>query len=129
MKRITLLTLICAALSVQTASAQGSAKEMEREVKISGNYYYGDGTAKTEEAALELAAEELKLMIAEDVMQQEDGVDIDFQGFEENIGTLVIPLQGRVRAITFVQKKEVRLDRATGKKLMVRSEEHPSELQ
>lgn len=101
------------------AQQQGDRK-FEREIKISGNYYYGDGLAPTEDEAATLAIEELKMMITESVLESNSSItEVNFQGFEDNIGTITIPLEGRYRVISFLLKKEVQFNPSGEKRLMV----------
>lgn len=115
-----IVLLICLVSTVNLNAQNSDPKKLEREIKISGNFYYGDGSDKSEEDAKKLALEELKLMISEDVRESNSDVTtIDFQGFETNIGTITIPMEGRVRVIAFLQKKEVKVNPAGEKRLMV----------
>lgn len=121
MKRIILYSIINLWLACSFIYAQqNESRTMEREIKISGNYYYGDGAATTEDEAARLAVEELKMMISENAMEQDNNISmVDFKGFDENIGSITIPLEGRVRVIAFLLKKEVDLKVNGNRQLMV----------
>ncbi|MFI3262357.1 MAG: hypothetical protein R3Y26_05565 [Rikenellaceae bacterium] len=115
-----LLPFMMLLIGCETFAQSLSQKAQERDVKISGNYYYGDGISDTENNAIKLALDDLKIMISEDMKEQNRDVSvIDFKGFEQDIGTIVMPVQNRVRVIAFVLKKEIKVESSGIKRLMV----------
>lgn len=104
-----------------TLSAQDSTgKVSEKDIKVTGNYYYGDGSSDDEQEAQEIAIEELKMMISESIRMENPDIDyINFSGFDNSIGTVSINLDNYVRVIAFVLKKEVSVKSSGLKTLMV----------
>lgn len=122
MKRIItfLIILLSGASNLLHAQDSGS-KTLERNIKVSGNYFYGDGVSSSASEAEELAMSELKIMISEYVREENPDVpSIDFSGFEDNIGTVSIALDvDYVRVIAFVLKSEISLQQKDLKTMMV----------
>ncbi len=118
---IRILLILISLLVGYDSYAQGTTqKTQERDVKISGNYYYGDGISESEKDATQLALDDLKLMISEDLKEKNQEVsDVDFNGFEQSIGTITIPVQNRIRIIAFILKKEIKVEANGTKRLMV----------
>ncbi|MFI3292098.1 MAG: hypothetical protein SNG27_01645 [Rikenellaceae bacterium] len=120
-KRIitTLVVLLCCC--VNTISAQNSsAKSMERDIKVSGNYYYGDGNSADPDEARSMAIEELKIMITESVrMDNPDVTTVNFSGFDNSLGIVSIDLEGYTRVIAFILKSEISVEDKGLKSLMV----------
>lgn len=118
-KRYLTITIILLVTNVMLFSQEESRKQ-ERDIKISGNYYYGDGMDVTESEACKMAYNEMKMMISEELMEENPEItSVDFKGFEDNIGTITIPLEGRIRVIAFLLKKEMQINSLENKKLMV----------
>ncbi|MFR9546057.1 MAG: hypothetical protein SNJ29_10830 [Rikenellaceae bacterium] len=117
----TILIAVVLCCCIDNLSAQDNqAKSKERDVKVSGNYYYGDGSSNNEVEAKNMAIEELKMMISESVrVTNPDIATINFSGFDNSIGTLSIDLDGYVRVIAFVLKKDVILENQGAKILTV----------
>lgn len=118
---IRILLILISLLVGYDSYAQGTTqKTQERDVKISGNYYYGDGISESEKDATQLALDDLKLMISEDLKEKNQDVSsVDFKGFEQSIGTIAIPVQNRIRVIAFILKKEIKVEANGTKRLMV----------
>lgn len=116
----TLLSFMILFIGQETYAQVSTEKAQERDVKISGNYYYGDGISDKEKDAKLLALDELKLMISEDLKVNNQNISsIGFDGFEQNIGTIVMPIQNRFRVIAFILKNEIKVESNGPKKLMV----------
>ncbi|MFI3282151.1 MAG: hypothetical protein SNG10_01310 [Rikenellaceae bacterium] len=115
---ITLALLLCCC--VYNLSAQDNSKSLEREVKISGNYYYGDGSSSDESEALQMAIEELKIMISEDLRLENPEVStVSFNGFDDSIGTISIDLDSYVRVISFSLRSDISYEIQGGKSMIV----------
>ncbi len=101
-------------------SVKGQGKAQEKDIKVSGNYYYGEAISSSFEEAYEIAVKDLKLMISEKTMQERTTVsEVDFKGFENDIATVSIELEGRVKVIAFINKKEVVFDPISEKKVFI----------
>ncbi len=84
-------------------------KATERDVKTSGDYYYGEGSDKVEEQALSIALDDLKLMFLEARMSSSDSkfLQVDFQGLERAVSTITFEalVTGRVKVLAYITKE------------------------
>ncbi len=84
-------------------------RNLQREIKTSGNYCYGDGLSETYEEAEDFAWKELQLMITEELRVQfseNKEVTVEFQDIKDSIKHLAIPLQGMTRVVSYINKND-----------------------
>lgn len=121
------------ALSMSTTSLQAQlikvknplsqlfkSKEKEKEVKVSGQFYYGEGLGEDQETAQQNALDDLKLMILEEAMQKNAELSSeDFKGYEEDVETTVFELEGRVKVLVSLPKERVNFDSSKSSNVFV----------
>ncbi len=112
MKQIFIILLL--AVSISNVSVFGQAnpnKAKEREVKVSGKYYYGEGLDTDITVSQKNAFDDLKLMILEAAMANNaDLSNADFKGFESDIETVTFELEGRVKVLMYLAKSSVKFE-------------------
>ncbi len=119
MKSIITLLLFTLALGVHSASAQ-SGKEIERDVKVSGNYYYGEGLDSEESTAHKIAFDDLKLMVLEETMVGNPRLtNIDFKSLKDNFDNVKFNLAGRTKIVMYIPKSELQFIPDGDKKVVV----------
>jgi len=107
------ITLMIALLFLTLLNGFGQEtmpKEQEREIKTSGRYYFGEGTAFDEAEAKKIALDELIQAVAVALVQQSIKADKpeDLQkSLEMQASIAQLPLTGRVRMIAWIEKEKV----------------------
>ncbi len=121
MKHFILIFLLTISVgNVCTYAQEKGGKEMEREVKTSGKYYYGEGLDSDLNVAKKNASDDLKLMILERAMESNAKLSsVDYKGFESNMSTLIFELEGRVKVLVFLPKSDIALESAGEQKVFV----------
>ena len=106
------LTVVCpyAHLSAQFDDFN---KQMEKSIKTSGDYYYGDGSDRDEANAQAIAIEELKLMIDEKMKTENPGTEkvLFISSLEESIGYLKFTSMGRFRLVAYIIGKNLVIEK------------------
>ena len=88
-------------------------KQMEKNIKTSGDYYYGDGSDRDEANAQAIAIEELKLMIDEKMKTENPGTEkvLFNSSLEESIGYLKFTSMGRFRLVAYIIGKNLVIEK------------------
>ncbi len=83
----------------------------EREIKITGKYYYGDANSNDVGEAKQMAVEELKIMISELVrVENGDVTTVNFDNFDNEVETITLVQEGYVRVVAYVLKESVSIN-------------------
>ncbi len=124
MRSITTLLLIIFSLESLSTYAQTSSKDIERDVKMSGKYYYGEGIDSVVGSAREIAFDDLKLMILEKMMEEnKELTNVDCKSLEDNFETIEIELEGRVKIVMFTPKSDLHFEYDGENRVVVSREE------
>ncbi len=88
-------------------------KHLEKSIKTSGEYYYGDGSDRDEANAQAIAVEELKLMIDEKMKAENPGMEkvLFNSSLEKSIGYVKFSSLGRFRLVAYVAKKSLVIEK------------------
>ncbi len=115
-------TILLATLvgSICAEAQEKSGKEIEREIKLSGKYYYGEGLDSNLKSAQKNAFDDLKLMILEDLMENNEKLStVDFNSFEDDIETVKFDLEGRVKVLMYLAKSDIGIENVSEQKVFV----------
>lgn len=112
MKRFFAILLATITLSSGTLYAQLLDKEqreskmMERKVKTSGEYFYGEGSEKDLNSALSIAIDDLKLMLLESNLTGEFTQNIEKEDLERVVSTVRFEsMIGKIRVIAYISRE------------------------
>ena len=85
------------------------SRERENEIKMSGNYYWGEGSDFVEELAKLSASVELSNQIIKDAVGQSEQLDEILKAIEMSANLDQLPQQGKIKILAWIAKESVML--------------------
>ena len=100
--------------------------EEEKEIKLSGNYYFGECTASDEAEAKDCALKELTQDLILSVLQQSinEKKEILLKNMEMKVNTAHLPMDGSIKILAYISKDSIYLQNASdGDNTIIKSED------
>ena len=119
------VAVLLMAIQLRLYSQDYLPKERENEIKMSGKYYWGEGSDLIEEVAKLIAFVELSNQIIQDAVGQSDQLDEILKAIDMGAHLGQLPQQGKNKILAWIAKDSVLLT-VTTQRPITRNEKPPS---